>query len=305
MRSGKMVKISNENRKLRYRYNTYLYYMMALDTSIRENAGANDPVYGVLEKMAATPSFQRISAGNRQRGLVGSLLRSSWSSEMAVYTALDHTDEDSAAIMLPWTYVQIYYCLHDLFEAVFLSLGCHSEQAVHHERFLKRYADFVASRQILPEPWSAILSGKACDCRGLTFDPKVKVNAQKWTNGCDSNERVYQLLSTTHKERLAEKKSEVVQTTLMHFLYRLRCRTNYRDVDPYLFDLRNRSIRDEMTGGLRTILASSMALGEGIVAASQGIDTYCEEVGRMSSWIGKPNVLPLLGRRIAIKEIVG
>lgn len=295
-----MRDVTQTTQQLNFRYKTYQYYLMALATVMQKSTGmhSNDSAEGMVKYLTGEESFRRIRVGGRHQHLVGQLLRSAWSSEMAVYAALDQEDEISASISIPWTFVQMYYCFHDLFEAVFLSLGSHQKQSQNHTAFLTRYSEFASSRKFVPEPWSALVSGDKADCSGLGFDPSKRINAQKWTNGTDSGERVYQLLRTTHEERMKESKTG--STSFLHFIYRLRTRTNYRDVDPYIFTLSERSIREEMGPSVRIIMGATMALGEALIAQSQGERPYSEMVGEVIKWVKRPCCSPIERRRSTI-----
>lgn len=301
------------------RFETNRNYLQAISTLTKMCASDNVVNRGVLLALRNQKGYGdlRDRTATVDWDNLGIMLRNSWTAEVAVLAALRADNPIQASMLVPWSFVQMYYGLYHIFDVWLAIQGSENRTSRTHSEFLSRFSELVSKRSCLPEPWSASYCGRSDEVFGLAYDPLKKIVPKNWPQPNDAPEFAAKALQTTHMNRALERlkspntksnksKTEVSislpRTTLMDFVYRLRIRTNYNDVDPFLIHVRERQHIDGIAEPLECFYSATMAIAEGLIAKSVGAERYSEIVSDYVKWVGGDIASTVIQRRDLILE---
>jgi hypothetical protein len=244
---------------------TYRNYLLALrgfvDVSYR---GPRGRFRRLAEEQTQIPKFQALQpAGRYDLEAIRSVLFNAWHTEAVL--ALPGALPDAGLIRFTnqWAPVQAYYAVYSLMRAWFLTEGNTTSS---HSQALRSMSSVVAYRGVFPAPWSfacsgghtlgdavhtGFPSGRIYDVNALTTPPGtysyddwsskilrttrkffLEQAEQKWKAGHRTKRGAhYKRIPSAERQRIA---SRVHPTTVFDFVYRLRIRSNYRDVDDFV-----------------------------------------------------------------------
>ncbi len=177
-----------------------------------------------------------------------------------------------------------------------------------HASALNQLGTLVRERKLFPPPWSAYADGgfKSQDFRlgglpsGVVTSPLSPLAAPSLETGWDS---VRLLLSTTRDRRLEELRDEWYRregkkrllsaqaaviardtppTTLFHFLWRLRKRSDYRDADVFLSGIWTPQQALDYHRALATLVAATVTVLDALSIAYAGPSVYQETAQRFT-----------------------
>lgn len=274
-----------------YAFRTYYNYLQALSLQMsRTYATISD----LARSVGTSAAFKRLS---RRPGVdtekIGRALRLSWYTEQLLVGSGVHLDLLQVAI--PWTMVYSYYSVHLAIRAYFLAFG--REVVESHAQTLRTVAtDVAVCKARFPCPWSCLLSGdpksspvqfgNASCANVLTLQSALRSPLYgdpcqfiglllKTTRKRELDASARSWRSTNKKKRLppAERAKLVGNreaTSIFHFFYRVRARTNYKDVDMFMLS----SARDEhlvqFHANLCMITSYTLMLFEMLIARELG-----------------------------------
>ena len=245
------------------------------------------------------PSFRRIKRRPVDQDRLEQFLTLSWASELQFRLAR-LSDPVLLRYSNAWAPIHAYYAVYMSAQAWFLTIGSH-ELVDNHTGSLNTLSNQVSQRGLFPAPWNVTCSG-CPHIDEITFsnlpvgvNPESHFELLAAPSLQDFWPRYCKLLETTRKRRLDrnidewkrkerrkntwahEKRaiaSRLLPTTLFDFFWRLRVRSNYRDVRSFLMAGVAEDWQREFFQALETILESTVLLLEGLIVAYAGSDTY-------------------------------
>lgn len=273
------------------RYWAYSNYLVATSALLKSLYPGIADLVSVLSSSPATAKLHASPSANRER--VAELLRSAWHTEALIAEALNHP-----ALLLystPWTMVQTYYAIYQAARGYF-SITDRSVTESHSATLTVLASDLAVCKGRFPSPWRSM-----CDddprkatislCNDATAPPITLTNptSSPYTNAHWQHFGLF--LKTTrrrqYQERLADWRarnkrtraaasvksaliSNLRPTTIFDALYRIRARSNYMDLDAFVFGARDESDARLLQSSLVEITQYTLCLFEYIVAKAAG-----------------------------------
>jgi hypothetical protein len=221
-------------------------------------------------------------------------LRNAWFTEVAlnIPTILDQPD------LIPysnhWATVMAYYIVHHGARATFAARDGKLPTRVGHDWLLKQVSELTSERRVFPPPWSVACVGPEEDLQyiGLPggadgehasllarFRPEY---AWPWFRKALSTTRSRAIDQGIQEWKRREKKTRISRgersrlgeavpaTTLFHFLFRLRLRSNYMDADAFAAAVGMPQDAHLFNRCLTNVVSSSMMVWETIICAMVG-----------------------------------
>lgn len=190
------------------------------------------------------------SAVNRLPALdpneVEQYLRIAWNTEYLL--SIDHGDPEIIRINNQWAPIQAYYSVYSGLEA--LSYAINGDHAGSHQKALRKASDFLLNLGITP--WNKAYEGSRGKSRSdhspTNFPAGISIPHNLRRSGVKPIEMIAKCLKAEHSHRIDDKwKSKNESgcwkyaydpnpTTLLHFLYRLRIKSNYQEIDTFVTD---------------------------------------------------------------------
>jgi len=252
----------------------------------------------VLSEVAAGRSFRRIQAGKcTDVGEVARLLRHSWLAEIQLAARRD--EPTTFRYTDCWAPTYVYYAVCLSARAMFGSRGFWLGEA--HRPALNALAnDIKARRDLFPQPFRTYCTWDKLTSACITLHHPESCRIERINSLSNASldtfwSRFAMLLKTTHAEKLKrvedewkrrngrqrmpnQQKAEVVKgvppTTLFDFLYRLRIRANYQEVDSFLVAIRFRHTPSDFQKHLATICWHCLLVLEMLTVRQLGISKY-------------------------------
>lgn len=248
----------------------------------------------LFEAQTDLSSFRRIQRRSVEPTEIARFLHLAWASETQF--RLSHlADSSLLQYSNAWAPVHAYYAVYMSLQAWLACMG--EDQVDSHTAALNVVANFVARRSLFPRPWSVTCTGcphlKENEFHGLPggvqIDPNVELLANPTLDTFWS--RYAKLLEKTRERRLernldewkrrnrrkntrADEKRQVaaalLPTTIFDFFWRLRVRSNYRDVRSFLTTAVDGWWQEEFRDSLEILMEGTMLLLESLVVAYAG-----------------------------------
>jgi hypothetical protein len=239
-------------------------YLQAIAGFLTHRYGERERLYaGLRSTLDAMPQIHKINRVDLDLADVKRFLTLAWSSEIQLHlpAIMDHSE------MLPfantWAPVHAYYAVYGAMQAWFAANGM-TGVADDHTATLRTIASHIEKRDLLPEPWNVLavgcpmrgdrvyLNDRGADCASdvevlstpIPFgeDPMFWPRLGTWlrsTRAARLTAREEQWKKTHRRTRISSKErtrvaAAVAPTSLFDCLWRLRIKSNYGTIDPYL-----------------------------------------------------------------------
>jgi len=275
-------------------FTTYLNYLEHLSILVHQLHGQDRPEIGVYAATQALPDV--VSTKSRRvpdldAARVQNHLRIAWLREARIHSLGELWDCQPE--LLPGTPTDAYYAVYHGAQAYLAATG--SQQYRDHAAVLKALANIVFQRRVFPQPWSIACTGLPTDgCaeyKGLPAGVAADACHNLVRPSCDTSWSTLCLaLRTTRSRQLDRAKADwkrrskkrrissaqsaqladaLMPTTLFDFIWRLRVRTDYRDVDAFLVGLASQKQAEDFLNSLLSLLTCTLTVFETLVI-SQG-----------------------------------
>lgn len=277
---------------------TYKRYLQHLELALTKTY-STEPALGraVSEAVDSLPAVRRI----RQRPLepkprdtVARELGMAWNEESSI-RVLSEIDATRLPSLLPGAAVNSYYAIYHGARAWIAGSG--QPQRDTHAHVLHVVGDAAARRLLFPPPWDLVCIGyptaREARFRGLPDDIILGPlhNFQRARSDETLHISLCLLLRTTRARTFEKRKADwrkrykkagvpaavahelaekLPPTTFFDFLWRLRVRSDYRDIDALIPGGGQPYHAVEFQQALITIVSATLALFEGLIAHSSG-----------------------------------
>ena len=274
---------------------TYRNYLTALSTFTHNRyRGPGGLLQSLAKAQRALNGFGRLGRLTSQPPGIRELLFNAWHTEVALGLPQAYPDPGLIRYTNQWAPVQAYYAVYSLWRAWFAIEDKHVRS---HAKVLRSASSLIRERALFPSPWNYACAGGylLTDAQHIGFQSvQISDVSALSTPGRHpvGDDWASKALRTTRKFFLSQReddwKSEnrtrsghpyrrippnrrqlirrqLHPTTLFDFLYRLRIRSNYRDVDDFVSgQLRDADARRYFEG-LLDFTQSTMLLVEAII----------------------------------------
>lgn len=249
------------------KFDTYRFYLQCIKDSLIE--AYEDWNYFARACANSTQTLQGL--GNHDEDWIERFLKIAWNTEYLLY--VDVGDPEIVRINNQWLPIQSYYCIYAACEA--LAYAIDGSKANSHQKALKKASAFFVNKSLTP--WDKAYKGPI----GKKHNAHQPVNFPSGTqpphnlqrSNVDPTSMLATCLRAEHTHRVdtlwgGKKQSgpwkyefDPGRTTLLHFLYRLRLKANYQEVDLFVSNAPD----DEIIGfaeSLRTISSWTLSYVE-------------------------------------------
>jgi hypothetical protein len=269
-------------------FETYRYYLHSICECHRRYGRWTDFGNGVLAKTRVLQGLK-----SPDFAWVGRFLKIAWNTEFLISAGT--RDAELARFSNQWTPIQCYYAAYGGAEAAGYALD--GQRADGHEKALRKVTDYFIKAGV--SPWNYAFRGPlgrgGDSVAPANFPPGLVVPHNFRRAGVRPYEMVAKCLKAEHRHRIDDQwkrgrdrkfNFDPGPTGLLHFLYRLRIRSNYRDIDAFISGAPDASIRS-FGDSIRQITFYALLYLEIIVLRKIGkrallglIDTYVRQNAR-------------------------
>ena len=287
-------------------FTVYLNYVRSFDYLICSYHGDGEQIDlpALAHSIRSTPGFAHIARRQRPADLYEKQLKNAWLTEVALNIPDIFTLPDLVPYFNHWATIMAYYVLHHGMRATIAARDGQPTMTRSHQSLLNQAAAYLKNSPVFPVPWSVVCTEReggyqflsipadaASQCGSLLkrFQPE-----DAWPSFCKA-------LATTRdraiKERVDQWKHQhdrknirrplrwgigqaVQPTTFLHFLRRLRIRSNYVDSDAFAAALRREAEATAFNRSIRNIVAGSMMVCETLIAGMTGDS----DIRRIAQW---------------------
>jgi hypothetical protein len=255
---------SAEEEELIRRFTVNRNYLQALAGFLTTTYGQPEHLYsGLQHAVAARPSFTKIQRSSADLAEIRRFLTLAWTSEIQLHLPAIMGNEAMIGFANAWAPVHGYYGVFGGLQAWFTANGMVGV-ADDHTATLKTIATMIEQRDLFPEPWNLLAAGcpmrgerQYLNDRGVDCTSHVEVLSAPTMSGVDPTfwPRYGTWLRSTREARLLkreedwkhkERKSRIppaqrtkfarslAPTSLFDCFWRMRIKSNYGTIDPYL-----------------------------------------------------------------------
>lgn len=283
------------------RFETYRNYLQRFAT----HSESIHPTWEILTNACAEATRKLKPCANLDHKWIRRFLGIAWNTESLLDCA--PTEVDVLRISNAWLPVQAYYAVYAAAEAVAYVID--SEKADGHQKAIRKITDLAVKLDI--SPWNLAYcgahgkDGKQHTPRNFPIDLVPAHNLAGFT--ATDLSVIATCLKAEHKNRIKEdfrrsKKRQYLYdpgpTGLLHFLYRLRIRSNYRGVELFIVSDNEQAIRD-FTTNVRKIAARTLCYLEIILSRRCTKETV---LSYASDFISRNNMATTLLERIKVYQ---
>jgi len=284
-------------------FRTYLNYLSAVRGRFRETFGNFD---GYCERcLVATQRLKGNKTLDRER--IRRFLRLAWNTEHLLHES-GSQDAEIQRLNNHWAPVQAYYAVYCAMEAAAYVLDGSAPDS--HAKALKKVTEYV--RRLGISPWDIVCTG-ALGREGFSITvegvpPGIEIPNNLQLSDVDPAGMIAKCVSAEHKHRISENwtsrersgcfkyQYDPGPTGLLHFLYRLRIKANYREVDVFLAGASEREVLD-FGRCLRFLVVLAIVLLEVIVVRKIGKRAVLEMA---EGYLDKNSGATVLARRVSM-----
>lgn len=236
------------------RFDVYEYYLENWVSFIKQKYNEfDDFVKFVVNKTKRIQGKKDIDSRYLKR-----FLYIGWNTEFLLSYNDTNFDTEILRISNQWKPIQAYYSVYSLAEA---AIYCLDSKAESHSSCLKRISEYLVRKSNIKDikPWGLAFEGYKGNKRvsrtisPINFPPGLSIpNALKRKN-VSPLESIACCLRAEHRNRIDEwerPKGAVYKykydpglTTFLHFLYRLRIKSNYKDVELFMVNAPDNKIK--------------------------------------------------------------
>jgi len=287
------------------RFTVNRHYLHHLRIWLEDEYGHGDSLYpGLAAKVATWPAFGRIKRRPADLDAIEQILRIAWMSEIQLHLPGTLGSPQLLRYSNAWAPVHAYYAAYMALQGWLAANGLSTDN---HTAALATIANQIGQRHLFPPPWSVLcvgspLSGErsylneppGADCGAhvevlsipislggnahvdfwprlgtwlrTTREARLKVPEQDWKEK-EGRKR----MDSKVRRRLADK---LAPTSIFDCFWRMRIRSNYQSVEPYLVP----TISDQdvrlFYGGLVVTTRATLALLELYLARAIGVPQF-------------------------------
>ena len=206
-------------------------------------------------------------------------LRIAWNTEFLL--SIDHGDPDIVRINNQWATIQAYYAVYSGLEALAYALDGHLPKS--HSKAQRKCSDYLINLGI--SPWDKAFRGaegkSGSAHKPVNFPSSLAIPHNLQRSGVDPLGMIARCLKAEHSHRIDDKWRNKKEsgcfkyqykpgpTTLLHFLYRLRIKSNYQEIDAFVSQAPQHEILD-FAQALQALTSWSLALFEMILMRRLG-----------------------------------
>lgn len=273
------------------RFFAYSNYLIAASRLMRQCHPTDSSFAANLCSMSGVTKIKKRDCDSIPR--IAELLRNSWFTEVALCEARKYPD--FLPFSNPWAMVQAYYSIYLTIRAYFHAFN--RVVAPTHRTTLRTISsDLVSCKNRFPEPWKSILIGdtksKPIHFANSHYSKPLKLsNALESPYTADPWQHYFLFLKTTRDRQIksaidkwkidqSKKRinstdrsilvSNIHQTSFFDALYRIRARSNYRDVDSFAFGSSTPVAADELHEALASVIYCTLFMFEIMIYKSIG-----------------------------------
>ncbi len=231
-------------------YETYLKSFVALI------ANQFTTLNSFVSNLSSNPKIKRMQVNKKlDIDYIRRFLFIGWNTEYLAKVNDGVSNIELLRVNNQWKPIQVYYSIYSLGEAACYAIR--GEKADGHKQCLQTLSDYLIS--FGTSPWN--LAYKGCLGRTLVERTIQSVNFPKGSGVANALQRVNLspvdsaacCLQAEHIKRISEYKKGKIgpykyqhdpgNTTLLHFLYKLRIKSNYKDAEIFLSEAPDRQIK--------------------------------------------------------------
>jgi len=227
-----------------------------------------------------------------------------WNTEYLV--SQTETDTEMIRAANHWKPIQAYYAVYSLAEAlVFLSSG-HLQN--NHSKCIDCLNELLINN-IKLEPWCYAFTGNMDSIQPINF-PSDSTRISNLANTFRPIDMIHTCLIAEHRNQIDEypkrkggplkKLYDPSSTTVIDFLYRLRIKSNYKDVEIFIADASEDQIRN-FSRYMNIVVYSTMCMLEVAIIKRCGYPMFSKLLSKYSAKLTKVRV-PVLERNIAYHQ---
>lgn len=284
------------------KFDTYRFYLQCFALVLKESY----PTQEDLVKFILAHTKQIRGFPEYDKDWIDRFLKIAWNTEYLVNIDIGD-DIELIKINNQWKLIQIYYVLYCLSEAFCYLLD--GAKADSHIKCLKKVGNFLSKSLLYP--WNLAYHGargaKRDEHRPVNFPGDLKVDISNLSRGnirpidmigkCLKAEHSNRIDDEFHKKKGEYKyKHDPGYTTLINFLYRLRIKSNYENVDIFLTSPSDTHIRNFSADSKKICLYTTTLLEVLIIKKigeknfSHQVEKFCE-INKNAKEIVKRNAL--------------
>lgn len=204
-----------------------------------------------------------------------------WNTECLVRINDVRSDIELLRVNNQWKPIQVYYSIYSICEASNYSLTLQKLES--HSKCLRQMSEYFSNTSF--EPWNRSFVGYSGNKKTATtilpinFAPDINIPNSLKRQGITSEEVLACCLKAEHNNRIDDYKPrkgktlkylyDPKHTSLLHFLYRLRIKSNYKNVGTFLANAPDEKIAS-FSKNLNLICTYTNALNEIIIARRIG-----------------------------------
>lgn len=307
-------------------FRTYFNYVKAVDLLLEDHYGIDDVLYSRLgDALTSQRGYQRLKPRSANRREIEKILRNTWAIEIVIRQSAVSGSVDVASCANLWATVQLYYAVFHAARAFCMASGWFRSQETHSQN-LRDLSAIVRERDLFPAPWDAWCAGHPmsptyggcvgpdpASCNSLTAPftavcPAYLAMMLRTTRKRSFEEArvrwirtnrkkdgtVYSRVSPKHQGVLA---SGLPPTTIFHFLYRMRARSNYHDADAFIMGIAAGDDAFAFNRGIVNLLRATLFVFECAIARCLGWPAFADisssfvmDVGRLATQALAPRV---------------
>jgi len=222
-----------------FSFETYRYYVQCFVKIINTLYPSDQAlIEEISQKTKHLQGFKRYD-----RNWVARFLKNAWNTEFVLNFHLVD-DPELARINNQWLPIQTYYLVYSAGEAVSYLLD--GNRAGSHRACLKKLNNFLVNLGVMP--WNLMYMGlkgkKSNEHVPKNFPPDIEVPHNLARIGISPIQMICKCLKAEHKNRVNDEFGKVKgkfkyafdpgYTSLLNFLYRLRIKSNYEEIDIFL-----------------------------------------------------------------------
>jgi len=275
------------------RYHAYSNYLLAISTIINNEY---DSLEEIVDLVISENDNQQVEFSNSKLTRISQLLRNSWLTEILLNQTKDN--EDLLQFSNPWSMVHSYYAIYSMLVAYFEA--CRNREIKAHQSLLKSIGSEIQySNNMFPVPWNYYcLEDPRLGIVEIENDSNI-IRAELGNALISPRKNPLQhfalFLKTTRQRQVDKKKDdwkrqnrkkrasknktdEIVNslrpTTFFDAIYRLRTRTNYEDIDSFMFANVKKSDSIRFIEAICNIVETTLLIFETLIALKVGRNSF-------------------------------
>lgn len=286
-------------------FRTYFNYIKAVDLLLEDRYGDGDELYAQLgNALQRQRGYQRLKLRSANRREIEKILRNTWATEIVIRQSAVSASVDVASCANLWATVQLYYAVFHAARAFCMASGWFQPQETH-TNSLRDLSKIVRERDFFPAPWDAWCAGhpEKLSYGGCIGPNPVTYNSLIAPFVAICPEYLAMMLRTTHERSFDEARSRWIRTnrkadgtaylrlptkhqgavasklpptTIFHFLYRMRARSNYHDADAFIMGITAGDDAFAFNRGIVNLLRATLFVFECAIARCLGWPAFAD-----------------------------